>query len=88
MIHVLLEILNLSQQVRQVFLPLNAREDSAAAQEIVLVNTKYLVIHTYIQIHITISIISFVATRASFSKELMSFKPPTEKIFRRIRMLI
>ena len=37
---------------------------------------------------ITITIISFVETRASFSKEPIIFKLPTEKIFRKIRLLI
>ena len=37
MIPVLLEILNPLQQARQVLLPSNVREDSAAAQEIVSV---------------------------------------------------
>ena len=49
MIHVLSEILNLLQQARQVLLPSNAREDSAAAREIVLVKTKFLII--YIEYH-------------------------------------
>ena len=87
MIHVLLEILNLSHQARQVLLPSNAREDSVAAQQIVLVKTKYLIIYIYSNI-ITITIISFVETRASFSKEPIIFKLPTEKIFRKIRLLI
>ena len=63
MIPVLLEILNPLQQARQVLLPSNAREDSAAAREIVLVKTKFLII--YIEYH-TSSLISFVPMRASF----------------------
>ena len=47
MIHVLLEILNLSKQARQVLLPSNAQEDSAAAHKIVLVKTKLLIIYIY-----------------------------------------
>ena len=87
MIHALLEILNLSHQARQVLHLSNVREGSVAAQQIVLVKTKYLIIYIYLNI-ITITIISFVETRASFSKEPIIFKLPTEKIFRKIRLLI